>query len=131
MANGLVWYPLYWVYHDSWFYTYSKLDDKGVAAQRLVEHPGHIHFFMLDFPIENTGQQALFWRTKIQFFPLIILGGGDSNDINKQNNIRVIGRPQWYFYVEEYWRRIYIQQWDYPDNNSRTRDDTEKKRHKI
>lgn len=123
---GLTWYPLYWVYHDSWFYTYSKIDDKGFTTSRLVEHPGHVHFFMLDFPITNPGQQAYHGEQKYSF-SLENVWGGDSEDLNKQDNIRVIGRPQWFFYVEEYWRRIYLQQWDYPDENSRVIDDTAKK----
>lgn len=119
MANEpLTWYPLYWLYNDCWCWQYTEPKEKYNQKDIVytVEHPGHIHFFMMDFPTTTDSQQAYFGEQKYSFQLENVWGEG-SNDPNQQDNIRVIGRPKWYFYIAEYWRRIYIQDWDSPENS--------------
>jgi hypothetical protein len=111
----LTWYPLYWLYNDFWSWNYSMPGDKNKPTITYsVEHPGHIHFFMMDFPTTSETQQAYFGEQKYKF-ELVNVWGEGSSDINQQNNIRVVGRPKWYFRIVEYWRRVYIQDWDNTD----------------
>jgi hypothetical protein len=35
---------------------------------------------------------------------------------NQQLNVKIIGSPKWYFWVREFWRRVYIQPWEDPGN---------------
>ena len=114
----LTWYPLYWVYNDCWQWTYTKPAGKYNQSSRTISipHPGHVHFFMMDFPPESNSQQAYHGEQKYSF-EYETIWGDDSGDINQQNNIRIVGRPKWYFYMAEYWRRIYIQNWEDPNNN--------------
>ena len=42
--------------------------------------------------------------------------GPNSNDPSQNKSVRLIGKPLWYLYVEEYWRRMYIQPWDVVDD---------------
>ena len=116
MSEYLTWYPLYWVYHDFWNWTYSTKNKFGQIMTTTVEHPGHIHFFMLGFPVQDNDSQQAYFGKQTYKFTLKNLWGPNSGDVNQQNNLRVVGKPKWYFYVEEYWRRVYIQQWDYFDN---------------
>lgn len=113
----LTWYPLYWVYNDCWQWTHTIPAGKFLESSRTVTipHPGHIHFFMMDFPVNSDTQQAYYGEQKYTF-EFENLWGEGSGDPNQQNNIRIIGRPKWYFYIAEYWRRIYIQNWDDPNN---------------
>ena len=113
----LTWYPLYWLYNDFWKWNYSMPGDKNKPTITYsVEHAGHIHFFMMDFPTTSDSQQAYYGEQKYKF-ELINVWGEGSNDINQQKNIRVVGKPKWYFYIAEYWRRVYIQDWEYADNS--------------
>jgi hypothetical protein len=79
-------------------------------------HNGHVHFWMMGFSALDSGQRA--WGgSQVYNFELVEDWGPHSTDPNQQLNFRVVGLPKWYFYVEEYWRRVYIQEWDYNDNN--------------
>jgi hypothetical protein len=42
-------------------------------------------------------------------------------------NARIVGSPKWYFDVTEYWRRVYIQWWDKPNNSIVENEIAEKK----
>lgn len=117
--DTLTFYPLYWIYHDNWQCRTWSRNWQGYWAYHSEKwHHGHIHFFMPDFPIHTPGQkgQAYFGKQKYEF-SFETLNGPDSGDINQQENITYIGQPKWYFYIEEYWRRIYIQPWDYKARN--------------
>lgn len=120
----LTWYPLYWLYNDFWQWTYSY-PKKDQTVTIPVEHAGHIHFFMMDFPTTSDSQQAYYGEQKYTFELENIWSEG-SGDVNQQNNIRVVGRPKWYFYIAEYWRRVYIQDWD-SQNNAPTDGITDKR----
>ena len=118
MSDNLTWYPLYWIYNDCWCWQYTQPKDKFNEKDVMytVEHPGHIHFFMMDFPTTSEGQQA-YHGEQTYSFELVNEWGEGSGDVNQQNNIRVVGRPKWYFYIAEYWRRVYIQDWDSKENS--------------
>ena len=114
--ENLTWYPLYWVYNDFWKWTYSKPLGNNKVKTYPVEHAGHVHFFMPDFPIKDAATQQAYFGEQKYTFELVNEWGSDTNGENIQDNIRVVGRPKWYFYIAEYWRRIYLQDWDDPEN---------------
>lgn len=113
--------PLYWVFHDFWEYTKTHKVKDQYGGYRDVPvygyHRGHVHFFMPTFDIQNAASQQAYFGKQVYSFSLDEIWGPKSKDKNQQNNLRVVGKPKWYFYVEEFWRRIYLQQWDYVDNN--------------
>lgn len=114
--------PLYWVYHDFWKYqslTHQYTRDGVKTTENIFDHYGHMHFFIPGFYTQQANTQQAYSGTQVYNFNLIDLWSPNSNDINQQNNIRIIGKPKWYFYIEQYWRRIYIQDWDYKDNSNR------------
>ncbi len=125
----LLWHPLYWIYHDNWQWHeskrhYSRYGDWTEHGPRHT-HVGHIHFFMPTFPIQNKGNtqlQAYSGSQRYQF-ELEDKWSANANHEDAMNNIRVVGRPMWYVYISEYWRRIYIQDWDDFNNSSLSKDD--------
>lgn len=119
--NNLTIYPLFWTYHDFWEYTKTVLvpDRYGYKSNiSKYNHLGHIHFFIPGFSIQNLKTQQAYNGTQYYKYNLEELWSPNSNDPNQQNNIKIIGKPKWYFYIEEYWRRIYIQQWENDDNDN-------------
>lgn len=117
---GLQFYPLYWVYHDFWDYTetsFIKTRDGITTTKNTYNHYGHMHFFMPGFYTQQMNTQQAYFGHQTYNFNLQQLWGPSSKDINQQYNFTVVGKPKWYFYIEQYWRRIYIQNWDYKTNN--------------
>ena len=121
--NNLTIYPLFWVYHDFWEYTKTVLvpDYYGYkAVTKTYDHLGHIHFFIPGFSIQNLKTQQAYNGKQYYKYDLNELWSPNSLDPNQQYNVKIIGKPKWYFYIEEYWRRVYIQQWEYVDNDTNT-----------
>lgn len=119
--DNLTIYPLFWVYHDFWQYTKTVLvpDYYGYkAVTKNFDHLGHIHFFIPGFSIQDLKTQQAYNGKQYYKYKLNELWSPNSLDPNQQYNLKIIGKPKWYFYIEEYWRRIYIQQWEYSDNDS-------------
>ena len=123
---SLTFYPLYWIYHDGWKFketkTYSMPDGKGgtitVDKSKEFNQPGHIHFFMPDLPSSSVTTQA-YKGEQVYNFKLEDTWGPNSKDPNQAKNITLIGKPIWRFYIEEYWRRIYVQPWDDSNYNNK------------
>jgi hypothetical protein len=66
---------------------------------------------MPDVKAGSTITQA-FQGEQVYNFELKDKWGPNSTDPNQAKNITLIGKPIWRFYIEEYWRRIYIQPWE-------------------
>ena len=116
--NDLTFHPLHWIYHDCWWWEYRI--DNWYVPDTIVRkhHPGHIHFFMPSFSIMPLTTYQAYSGIQKYDFNLRDTWSANSLDPNQQNNVRIVGKPKWYFYISEYWRRIYLQQWDYPDNTN-------------
>lgn len=113
MADTLEFYPLYVIYHDQWgFRDWSPTWGGGWQPVNLRPHRGHCHFFMLGHEPELSGSSRAFTGSQTYNFSLEDEWSNRSKDPNKTDNVRIIGTPKWYFYIEEYWRRVYIQPWD-------------------
>lgn len=119
---GLKFYPLYWVYHDFWDYTQSSytINSRGETLTKTstYNHFGHMHFFMPGFYTQQMNIQQAYFGNQTFNFSLEQLWGPTSKDVNQQFNFKVIGKPKWYFYIQQYWRRVYIQNWQYKDNKT-------------
>lgn len=116
-SKGLNFLPLYWMYHNEWkFMTWAEYIHDGASAYRFDFnlHRGHMHFFMMGFDYDT--QQA-YSGTQKYSFSIDDWWSNRSKDPNQQMNGRVVGSPKWYFHVTEYWRRVYIQWWDKPNNS--------------
>ena len=122
--------PLYWIYHDGWKYKESKSytvpaqngESVTVDKSKTFNHPGHIHFFMPDMPMDAQSTLA-YDGEQIYQFKITDTWGPNSTDPNQAQNIKLIGQPIWYFYIEEYWRRVYIQPWENVEKNLTLLDD--------
>ena len=115
--NGLTFFPLYWVWHDTWLW---QEHHSGAYEHPDVNyywyHQGHCHFWFMGFSALDADQRA--WSGAQSFqFKLQDTWSPRANDPNFQNNLRIVGRPEWYFRIVENWRRVYIQEWDYQSNN--------------
>lgn len=108
--------PLYWIYHDGWNYKETKtltVDDATEDASKEFHHAGHVHLFLMDVnPTTITSSQS-YWGEQVYNFTVEDTWGPNSTDPNRNQSVRLIGKPVWYFYIEEYWRRMYIQPWEY------------------
>ena len=111
--------PLYWVYHDNWQFdeTIMVRNAQGALTPRTVtyDHAGHVHFFMMDYNTLKHASQQAYSGTQQYNFTIEDVWGPNSQDPNQINSYKLIGKPRWYFYIEEYWRRVYIQPWDVED----------------
>jgi hypothetical protein len=104
--NGLTFFPLYWVFHDQWKYHVNS------PTYQEWLHWGHIHFWMMGYtPTSGSGGDA-FAGTQNFSFSLEEVWGPNSGDINQALPYTIIGKPKWFFRVQEIWRRIYVQPWD-------------------
>lgn len=118
MADGdLTFHPLYWIFHDNFKWTDTTPNVMPYPPTvTTYRHPGHVHFWMMGFPVQNNPSQQAYGGKQVYKFELEDIWSPRSSDKNQQRNIRIVGSPKWYFYIEEYWRRVYIQQWEYFDN---------------
>ncbi len=108
--------PLYWIYHDCWQFEETVPAEYPSAPKSMIyDHAGHVHFFMMDYSrLKNASQQA-YSGVQQYSFSIEDVWGPNSQDPNQSRSYRLIGKPRWYFYIEEYWRRVYIQPWDVED----------------
>lgn len=116
--------PLGWIVHDGWNWEQSKtlmsydqngnprpIDDSKKCYQR-----GHIHLFLPTVEYAPSGSSLAYWGQQTYSFKIVDEWGPNSNDPSQNKSVRLIGKPLWYIYVEEYWRRMYIQPWDIVDD---------------
>jgi hypothetical protein len=114
-SDNLMFYPLYFIFHDQWhFQTWTYNTETGWLPH-LYDHRGHMHFFMLGHNAFNNGQ-AYRGQQKYHFTLTDDWSPRVTDDPNQTQNIEIIGTPRWYFWIREFWRRVYIQYWDDPDN---------------
>ena len=106
-GNGLRFSPLFWVFHDQWKY---YIPNPG-SPNTEYNHWGHIHFFMPTVTIKPEGGDA-FSGVQKYHFTIKDVWGPRSNDPNQSTPYRVIGKPKWFFHIQELWRRVFIQPWD-------------------
>jgi hypothetical protein len=111
---GIKFLPLYWIYHDNWINrTWSYSDYRGWEASESSRHMGHLHFFMPSYEFNNKSKSGQAYSGKQSYdFSLKSIWGPGSGDVNQTNDVKFIGSPKWYFDVDEYWRRVYIQPWE-------------------
>ena len=114
MDKDLTFFPLYWIYNDNWIFRTWRFNITNGWQVANFSHNGHMHFFMMGF--DYNSQQAYEGMQKFNF-KLDDVWSNRTNDVNQQLNFRIIGQPKWYFKVTEYWRRVYIQWWDKPNNS--------------
>lgn len=111
--------PLYFCYHDCWNFTETILttDDDGNTVTKIksYDHAGHVHFFMMDYNVLEHSSQQAYTGSQTYSFEVEDIWGPNSKDPNQTRSYKLIGKPRWYFYIEEYWRRVYIQPWDVED----------------
>ena len=120
---GLEFSYLAWTYHDGWGFnqtkTLLKADDNGkyvpVDVSKKCHQRGHVHLFLPTVPFSPEGSSLAYSGTQTYSFNVVDEWGPNSNDPNQNMSVRLIGKPIWYVYVEEYWRRMYIQPWDMVD----------------
>lgn len=114
---SLTFHPLYWVYHDCWKWeeTIPGYPEDSVAT---FHHAGHIHFFFesTNFNADVAASGSAYGGTQLYRFRLNDIWGPNSDDPNQAQTDKLIGKPIWYFYVEEYWRRVYVQSWQVEDS---------------
>lgn len=116
-GDNLTWKPLYWIYHDQWhFRTYTPAPYIGWVTH-TYKHRGHVHFFFPGFDPRSPNARA-YGGSQNYVFKLEDEWSPRTDDPNQSKNIKIVGKPKWYFYVEEFWRRIYVQLWDYPNNEN-------------
>ena len=116
--------PLYWVYHDGWNYTQTKtlldVDKEGnlirIDKSKTFYQMGHCHLFLMDVNPEGKGSSGqAYWGEQTYQFHLKDEWGPNSDVPGQAQTIKLIGKPMWYFYIEEYWRRFYAQPWETND----------------
>jgi len=111
--------PLYWIYHDGWNFKESRIlityDAEGNARpidkSKTFHHAGHIHLFCDGIDPVSNNQCKAYSGEQVYNFQITDEWGPNSKDPNQNKSYRLVGKPVWYFYVEEYWRRFYIQPW--------------------
>jgi hypothetical protein len=122
---GLEFAPLGWIYHDGWKWKETKTllsynsDGQAVYTDKSKEfcQMGHCHLFLTDFDTSKAASSLAYWGSQEYNFGIKDEWGPNSNDPNQNYTTRLLGKPIWYFYVEEYWRRMYIHPWDKVDPN--------------
>lgn len=120
---GLKFAPLAWIYHDGWQFkdskTLIKYDDNGnpifVDASKTSYQRGHVHLFLPTVPFSLNGSSLAYWGEQHYSFSVQDEWGPNSNDPSQNQSVKLIGKPIWYFHIEEYWRRFYTQPWDIVD----------------
>ena len=120
---GLKFAPLGWIYHDGWDWNQTKtlLKPEGdriveIDASKHCHQRGHVHLFLPTVPFSQEGSSLAYWGEQTYHFEVKDEWGPNSDDPSQNQSVRLIGKPIWYVYVEEYWRRFYIQPWDIVDD---------------
>lgn len=109
--------PLMWQYHDGWRWKETKTlltyDSNGnpilIDKSKNFYHRGHCHLFLPDYDIGNKASTYAYTGKQQYHFEIKDEWGPNSNDPNQNMSVRLLGKPIWYFYYQEYWRRMYIQ----------------------
>lgn len=120
---GLKFAPLGWAYHDGWNWRQSKTlisyDQNGnkklIDASKQCHQRGHVHLFLPTVEYSPSGSSLAYWGEQTYQFSVVDEWGPNSSDPSQNQSVRLVGKPLWYLYVEEYWRRMYIQPWDVVD----------------
>ena len=116
--NTILFHPLYFTYHDCWsFRTWRYAYLTGWEVSGDYQHRGHVHFFMPEHNINSPFPGRAYTGTQTHNFKLDEDWSPNSKDPNQTMNLKIIGTPKWFFYIREYWRRVYIQQWDDAKNS--------------
>ena len=109
--------PLCWIYHDTWKWKQTKIiispNGDVQDLSKTYTHPGHIHLFFDGKDVLKTANTKAYTGTQEYTFQVQDVWGPNSQDPNQIQSFRMIGSPIWYLYVEQYWRRMYVQSWDY------------------
>jgi hypothetical protein len=120
MSDSIEFLPLYVIYHDQWgFRDWARNSDGGWTPASKYSHRGHCHFFMLGFNPTTASSSRAYGGVQSYNFEIEDIWSTRSKDPNKTDNVRIIGQPKWFFEIEEYWRRVYVQLWDSPDNEDK------------
>ena len=115
--------PMGFIYHDGWRWVESKTllsyDDQGNAVHtsrsKTCYQKGHCHLFFPGVdPRKCSGQ--MYWGSQEYTFNIVDEWGPNSNDPIQNRSVRLLGKPIWFFHIDEYWRRIFIQPWDAVDS---------------
>ena len=120
---GLKFAPLGWTYNDGWSWNQTKTlisyDENGnrkqTDASKKCYQRGHVHLFLPTVEYSPSGSSLAYWGEQTYSFNVVDEWGPNSNDPAQNQSVRLVGKPRWYLYVEEYWRRMYIQPWDIVD----------------
>lgn len=121
--KGLTFAPLGWIYNDAWRWRETKklidYDDQGnkvlIDSGKTLYNRGHCHLFLPGVNFSKNGSQQMYWGNQTYQFNVVDEWGPNSNDPVGNQSEKLIGKPIWYFHIEEYWRRMYIQPWDAVD----------------
>lgn len=108
--------PLAWIYHDGWNFkqsysipiTSKKVKDMSVTFYQK----GHCHLFIPGFDTSEHASSLAYSGTQLYQFGIVDEWGPNANNPNVNQSVSLKGKPIWYFYIQEYWRRMYIQPWD-------------------
>ena len=114
---SLQFFPLMWQYHDGWRWKETKklltYDSNGnpveIDKSKNFYHRGHCHLFLPDYDITNTASTYAYTGEQEYNFNIKDEWGPNSDDPNQNYSIKLKGKPIWYFYIEQYWRRMYIE----------------------
>jgi hypothetical protein len=71
--------------------------------------------FLPTVKFSPNGSSLAYWGEQTYHFHITDEWGPNSEDPSQNKSVRLIGKPIWYVYVEEYWRRFYVQPWDMVD----------------
>lgn len=121
--DGLIFAPLGWIYHDAWKYNETKTlidhDTEGkpvyIDKTKTCVQKGHCHLFLPGIDTNKASSTKMYWGEQKYEFRIVDEWGPNSKFKERNKSIRLIGKPIWYFRIEEYWRRMYVQPWDIVD----------------
>lgn len=120
--------PLYWIYHDSYKFTETTsipyaIDESSSSSSEQEKkntnafyQKGHCHLFLPNFDMTKKTNTLAYSGTQQYSFEIQDVWGPNSDEPLQNRSYHLLGKPIWYFYIEEYWRRMYIQPWDQQDN---------------
>ena len=98
--------PLGWIYHDGWSFKESYGSKTVTFYQK-----GHCHLFIPGFNSDEQASSLAYSGVQSYQFNVVDEWGPNAQG-NVNQSIRLLGKPLWYFYIQEYWRRMYVQPWD-------------------
>lgn len=122
-GEGLKFAKVAWSYHDGWSWSQTQAtvteDEEGNktpgTTTSTFHHRGHVHLFLPTVPFSKNGSSLAYSGEQTYSFSVVDEWGPNSNDPSQNMSVKLIGKPIWHVYVEEYWRRFYAQPWDVVD----------------